>query len=75
VARVLLRLARDFPHERPCGLGIDVPLTQQDVADLVAARREVVSTWLTRLKRDGVLDTHHGQLCIHDADALAKMSS
>jgi CRP/FNR family transcriptional regulator len=60
--------------QRSCGVCIDVPLTQQDVANLIGARREVVSTHLSRLKRDGVIAFHKECICIHDRDALVKLA-
>lgn len=74
LARVLLRLAHDFPTPRSCGVCIDVPLSQQDIANLIAARREVVSTHLNRLKRDGIIAMHTRCMCIHDHDALEKLA-
>jgi CRP/FNR family cyclic AMP-dependent transcriptional regulator len=74
LARVLLRLAVEFPQQRPCGECIDVPLTQQDVANLIGARREVVSTHLSALKREGMIEFHKNCICIHDRDALAKIA-
>jgi CRP/FNR family transcriptional regulator len=75
LARVLLQLAKEFPKQRTCGVGIDVPLTQQEIANLIGARREVVSTHLTRLKREGIVVFHTNQACIHNPDALAKLSA
>jgi CRP/FNR family cyclic AMP-dependent transcriptional regulator len=74
LARVLLRLAREFPQQQPCGECIDVPLTQQDVANLIGARREVVSTHLSALKREGMIEFHKNCICIHDRVALAKIA-
>jgi CRP/FNR family transcriptional regulator, cyclic AMP receptor protein len=72
LARVLLRLAHDFPAQRSCGVCIDVPLSQQDIANLIAARREVVSTHLNRMKREGIIAFHKECLCIHNHDALTR---
>jgi len=74
LARILLRLARDFPRQRECGTSIDVPLTQQEIANLIGARREVVSTHLTRLKQEGTLAFHTDAICIHDYAALQALS-
>jgi CRP/FNR family transcriptional regulator, cyclic AMP receptor protein len=74
LAKVLLRLARDFPVPRSCGICIDVPLSQQDIANLIAARREVVSTHLNRLKRDGIIVLHNRCICIHNYEALDKLA-
>jgi CRP-like cAMP-binding protein len=74
LARVLLRLVTEFPRQRSCGTCIDVPLRQQDVANLIAARREVVSTHLACLKREGIVAFHKECICIHDREALAKLA-
>jgi CRP/FNR family transcriptional regulator len=74
LARVLLRLADEFPGKQSCGTCIDVPLTQRDIANLIGARREVVSTHLTRLKRDGIIAIHKECVCIHNHDSLSKLA-
>ena len=74
LARVLLRLAHEFPVQRTCGTCIDVPLTQRDVSNLIGARREVVNTHLSRLKSEGVIAFHKECICIHDHDALSKLA-
>jgi CRP-like cAMP-binding protein len=74
LARVLLRFAVEFPKPQSCGASIDVSLTQQEIANLIGARREVVSTHLSRLKREGVLVFHANNICIHDSDALGKLA-
>lgn len=73
LAKVLLRLAKEFPQQRSCGACIDIPLTQQEIANLIGARREVVSTHLSRLKREGVLAFHAKYICVHNHDALAML--
>jgi CRP/FNR family cyclic AMP-dependent transcriptional regulator len=74
LARVLLRLADEFPRKQSCGTCIDVPLTQRDIANLIGARREVVNTHLNRLKREGIIAIHKECVCIHDHDALTKLA-
>ena len=74
LARVLAHLAQEFPEQRKCGMCIDVPLTRQEVANLIGARREVVSTHLSRLKREGIVAFHKERICIHDHDALGKLA-
>ena len=74
LARVLLRLADEFPKKQSCGTCIDVPLTQRDIASLIGARREVVNTHLSRLKHEGIVAIHKEYFCIHDRDALTKLA-
>lgn len=74
LAKLLLRLVQQFPIQRACGVLIDVPLTQQEIANLIGARREVVSTHLTQLKRERIIAYHASQICIHNLDALTKLA-
>lgn len=47
------------------GHEVDVPLTQQELADLVGASRPVVSAELNALRREGLLDYTRGHICIN----------
>ncbi|OAT87033.1 Crp/Fnr family transcriptional regulator [Desulfotomaculum copahuensis] len=64
----LLRLCEDFgmPEEEGCRLNIQ--LTQQDLANMVAASRETVSTLLGQLGREGLIDTSQRQWLVRCAE-------
>ena len=47
-----------------------VDLTQQDLADVLALERENVSRFLSRLRKEGVVETHRGWFEVLDLDAL-----
>lgn len=72
LARLLLRLTRDFPGECPEGIGslMALNLTQQEIGNLIAASREITSLTLNEFRRDGWVVRHGRRLCIHDARAL-----
>jgi CRP/FNR family transcriptional regulator len=70
-ARMVLRLCREFPARMKCGVRVNVMFTQQDIANLIGATREVTSSTLNDFKRRGWLDVHNRYMCVHNADGLA----
>lgn len=50
LAKVLLRLADEFGRETESGTELDHYITQEEIAQMVSARREVVSAALKRLR-------------------------
>lgn len=56
------------------GHEVDVPLTQQELAELVGASRPVVSSELNELRREGLLDYTRGHICIINLKALSAFS-
>jgi CRP/FNR family transcriptional regulator len=74
LARVLLRLARDFGKETPTGIRIDRPITQQELADMVGATRPRVSEHLQRLRRQQIIGPDSRGIEILKADALKRLA-
>lgn len=74
LARLLLRLSKEFPKKMKCGDKIDLNLTQQDMANLIGATREIVSLTLNDFKRQGLIASHRRQICIHDKKNLQELS-
>jgi CRP/FNR family transcriptional regulator, global nitrogen regulator len=54
---------------------IDVRLTHQDLANMIASTREAVSKVMSELQRDGVIETRNRRVAILDRDALSKRAS
>jgi CRP/FNR family transcriptional regulator, global nitrogen regulator len=54
---------------------IDVRLTHQDLANMIASTREAVSKVMSELQRDGVIDTRNRRIAILDRGALSKRAS
>ena len=71
VARQFLLLAETYGRSEPGGTRIQLRLTQEDIAHLVAATRVRVNQALGVLKKDRVIsvDDQHRYI-IHDSDAL-----
>ena len=57
----LLQLAGIFGRAVPGGVRVDLPLTQQLLADMVGSARETVSLAMSDLARDGLLLRQHGR--------------
>jgi CRP/FNR family cyclic AMP-dependent transcriptional regulator len=74
-ARVLLRLCDEFPRSLQCGTKVDVLLTQQDLACIVGATREVVNITLGTFRRDKLLDIHDRYMCVHERDGLSELAT
>jgi len=75
LARLLLRLATDFPGERNGAASIDVRLTQQDLADLIGSTRESASLAVNQFKRLGLIDVQKRVIFIRDSERLRGLTS
>lgn len=66
IASFLIEMADRLGHTQDCGAGfaagdgaplrIELPMTRQQIADVLGLTIETVSRQLTRLKRDGIID-------------------
>ena len=66
LARMLLRLAEEIGRETEHGTELEHYLTQEELAQLLSARREVVSTALSRMREAGLVDySRKGKLTIN----------
>lgn len=70
VAAALTRLAERFGEQRPEGLVIQMPLSRQDVAELTGMTTETVSRVMSRLRKQGVIDSGREWVSITDPDRL-----
>ncbi|MFL6058510.1 MAG: Crp/Fnr family transcriptional regulator, partial [Rubrobacteraceae bacterium] len=71
LATLLVNLGDRFGEEDL----IDVRLTHQDLANMIASTREAVSKVMSELQRDGVIETRNRRVAILDRDALSKRAS
>ncbi len=71
LATLLLNLGERFGEDDL----IDVRLTHQDLANMIASTREAVSKVMSELQRDGVIETRNRRIAILDRDALSKRAS
>ncbi len=74
-ARILLRLCKEFPKSLQCGTKVNVLLTQQDIASMIGATREVTSSTLNVFRRRGWVGIHDRYMCVHNPDELYEAST
>jgi CRP-like cAMP-binding protein len=55
VAHQLLFYAREFGVETPKGITLGLPLTHQDIADILGTTRETVTMAIIRLRKEGII--------------------
>jgi len=65
LVETLRELALVFGSPCPHGYALEIPLTQQDIADLVFASRPAVTKAMNALRRQGVLDYRRELICVN----------
>ena len=75
LATLLLNLSERFGENNGAGRLIDVRLTHQDLANMIASTREAVSKVMSEFQRDGVVESRNRRIAIVDRDALAEYAS
>jgi len=75
MATFLLEMAERAGKPRRNGVGIDLPMNREDIADFLGLNPETVSRSLTRLKKSGVIDLPRpGRAVLADVEALQAMT-
>ena len=72
VASVLLILARRFGEEKDSAVNIQLPLTHQDIANLIGLTRETTSLEMEKLVKRKIISYNHKQITVHNAQTLAQ---
>jgi len=75
LATLLVNLGERFGEENGADLLIDVRLTHQDLASMIASTREAVSKVMSEFQRDGVVESRNRRITIIDRGALVKRAS
>ena len=70
LARFLVELADQRGQPDADGIGVDIPLTQDELASLIAASRESVVRALTSLRARRLIATARRRITIRDLDSL-----
>ena len=70
IACVLLKMVKEIGISDKCGLVIDTPLTNRDIAGLVGSTEETVSRIMSRLKKESILVAEGKYLVVKDKGAL-----
>ena len=70
LAKKLLELAASHGVPRPDGVLLDLPLTQEALANMVGVTRESANRHLSALRRRGVVSRDGRRFLIRDSQAL-----
>lgn len=75
LATLLLNLADRFGVQNGRGVVVDVRLTHQDLANMIASTREAVSKVMSEFQRDGHIETKNRKITLLDQAALNELAS
>jgi CRP/FNR family transcriptional regulator, global nitrogen regulator len=75
LAKLLLHLGEKFGEEDSAGVLLDVHLTQQDLANMIASTREAVAKVMSELQRDGVIEVRNRRIILLHRELLAGRAS
>lgn len=66
----LIRMTNSYGVLKENGILIDLPLTNQELANFCATSRESVNRMLNDLKKQGIISIHKGKITIHNLQFL-----
>src|SRR5215203_7135810 len=75
LATLLTNLGERFGESNGVSTLIDVRLTHQDLANMIASTREAVSKVMSELQRDEVIESRNRRIVIVNGEALAEHAS
>jgi len=74
-AQLLLRLGSTYGKQAGSHIQIGIPLTEQDLGDMIGFSRQGVSSCLAKMKRLGITDMVKHYLTIKNQEALRKIAT
>ena len=72
--QLILRLGARYGKREGRVIHLDIPLTHQEIADMVGATRQTVSGTLSRLKKQGVLSIDMHRIDIESEELLSGLT-
>ncbi len=75
LATLLINLAERFGENNGVGVLIDVRLTHQDLANMIASTREAVSKVMSEFQREGVIESRNRRIAVVNREALGEYAS
>ena len=72
LATLLINLGERFGSGNGSGVMLDLRLTHQDLANMIASTREAVSKVMSEFQRDGYIEVKNRKIVIHDQRSLAE---
>ena len=74
LAKKLVSLARRYGRATPEGVQIDLPLSQQELGDMVGTSRESINKQLRAWAQEGLLVSARGQITLRDPQVLESLA-
>ncbi|MFY9315240.1 MAG: Crp/Fnr family transcriptional regulator [Burkholderiales bacterium] len=74
IAKLILRLGARYGRREGRVIHLDIPLTHQEIADMVGTTRQTVTSTLSRMKRKGVLSIDTHRIDIESEELLAGLT-
>jgi len=74
IAKLILRLGARYGRREAHVIYLDIPLTHQEIADMVGTTRQTVTSALSRLKRQGVLSIDMHRIQIESEELLSGLA-
>lgn len=74
IAKLILRLGARYGHRAGKDILLNIPLTHQEIADMVGTTRQTVTSTLSRLKRQGVLSIESRRIHIESEELLNELT-
>lgn len=75
IAQLLIRLGASYGRLAGQHVHMGIPLTEQDIADMVGSSRQGVSTCLAKMKREGTIDIAKHFMVIKKQEDLHQIAS
>ncbi len=74
IAKLILRLGMRYGRRDGHVTRLDIPLTHQEIADMVGTTRQTVTSTLNRMKRQGVLTIETRRILIESEELLSGLT-
>ncbi len=71
IVKLMMRLAARYQGDDRREISLDIPLTHQEIADMIGASRQTVTSVLGELRRRGILQVEGHCITIRDHEQLA----
>lgn len=75
IAYLILNIGQCYGTHTGNGIDLNVPFSQQEIADMVGAVRQTVSGILTKLRLEGVISVSHKHIRIENIEQLRKLAA
>ncbi|MDQ3303153.1 MAG: Crp/Fnr family transcriptional regulator [Actinomycetota bacterium] len=75
LATLLLNLGERFGEDNGSGTTLDMRLTHQDLANMIASTREAVSKVMSEFQRDGSIEVQNRKIVLVNKEALSERAS